>query len=527
MQQLYIDLAFNDGHTPIPYHLNDDYSRKFGAVFTPEKWANSLVAKYYYQRWIDGAIVLDPTAGNGVFIKAFFETAKERGVTLSEEMINRLYGIELNPLYVEDFYDSIKARYGIDFPKQNFLQGDIFFMQHEIQADLLIGNPPWVNFTDLADTYKEKIKSLFIYWGLVRNPKDLLLGSSRADIAALVISKVIHVNLKVNGEAIFFLPLSIFQNDGANQEFRTYNVRGTNFSVECIMDFNGEKIFESVLGRYGVAFFKRDKEQLFPIKYFIMSKGGWNEFKARPLFNSTDSLTVFSSSESEERLENFRKIPLPKKHKPRQGINTCGANDVYFISTFTILDENRVELVNKLGDKLIVNKKYVYPLAVSSTLTSEQPIPEKLVIMPYNENGKPLDLVALKEEEGLYSYLCKYRSVLESRKGLLIKTWIKQGFWWALMGVGAYCFADYKVMWKAFGDSIFSPRLLTPHSYFSTWQGNQSLNAYIGVSDLSYAHDLLHKLSDPIIQEYLSSMRMQGTCNWAQPGRIIKILDLF
>ena len=50
--------------------------------------------------------------------------------------------------------------------------------------------------------------------------KDLLLGNARTDIASLILLKVIHSNLKEGGKAIFFLPLSILQNDGANQEFK-------------------------------------------------------------------------------------------------------------------------------------------------------------------------------------------------------------------------------------------------------------------------------------------------------------------
>lgn len=93
------------------------------------------------------------------------------------------------------------------------------------------------------------------------------------------------------------------------------------------------------------------------------------------------------------------------------------------------------------------------------------------------------------------------------------------------MGIGTYSYAKYKIMWKAFGDNQFSPKLLKPDAYFSTWQGNQSLNAYIGVSDFNVAISVYQKLRDPIIQEYLSSLRMQGTCNWAQPGRIKKIIQ--
>lgn len=506
-------------------YINNNYPRKFGAFFTPPKWANKLVERYCFKEWLGGATVLDPTAGEGVFIKAFLNIAKKQGIELTKERIGRLYGIELNPNYVNSFYKSVAKEYNIEFPKTNFIQGDIFFLEKEIKTDILIGNPPWVNFADLDENYKEKIKHFFIDFGLVRNKIDLLLGNSRIDLATLVITKILYSNLKENGKAIFFLPLSIFQNDGANQAFRNYNIRGVNFAVKDILDFNREKIFENVLGRYGIAYFKRNREQKFPINYHILKNGKWEAYRAKPLFNITDPLTVFENKEIEKRLNNFQKILLPKHCKPRQGINTCGANDIFFFNSYKILDKQRVRLTNKLGDDITINKKYVFPLAVLPTLTTKNPKPQTLVIIPHFENGKPIDLATLKQGIELYRYFSKYRTILQNRKGVLINTWIKKGFWWALLGVGKYNFAPYKIIWKAFGESVFTPVILPPDNYFGSWQGNQSLHVYIGVSNRQLANQIFKKLANPLIQEYLSSLRMQGTCNWAQPGRIKKIIE--
>lgn len=503
----------------------NDYRKKFGAIFTPSGWADRIVEKHFFQKWIAGATILDPTAGEGVFLKSFLRIAKKKGVRVTDEEMRRLYGIELNPVYVENFYTSIKKEFSREFPKKNFRQGDIFFQKKEIQADFLVGNPPWVNFCDLEETYKEKIKHLFLHFGLVKNPKDLLLGNARTDIATLVTAKVLHSNLNKNGKAIFFLPLSIFQNDGANQEFRNYRTREIHFSVENILDFNGEPVFENIFGRYGVVHFQRDKQQEFPLKYHILKNKRWETYRAKPLFNITDPLTVFDNPEVEERLSGFQKISLPKHCQPRQGINTCGANDIFFFDHYEILNDSHIRLKNKLGDTIVVNKKYVFPLTLSSTLSSSNPAPEKVILVPHFPNGKPIDLETLKDDPGLYEYFSKYQSLLKKRKGVLINSWIQKGFWWTLMGVGEYSFASYKVIWKAFGESIFTPVLLSPDKRLGSWQGNQSLNAYIGVPTFEEAGDVLVKLKNPIVQEYLASLRMKGTCNWAQPGRMKKLME--
>ncbi len=505
--------------------LADNYNRKFGAVFTPDYWAEKIVEKHFFDAWLNGATILDPTAGEGAFIEAFLSLASSKKIQLDDEKINRLYGVELNGKFVSNFFTRINSKFSIRFPKSNFIEGDILFQKNEIQADLLVGNPPWVNFTDLDECYKEKIKHLFIEFGLVANQKDLLLGNARTDIASLILLKAIHSNLKPNGKAIFFLPLSIFQNDGANQEFRNYCVKGIDFCVEDILDFNGSKIFENVLARYGLAQFFRNKKQTFPVKYHILKNDNWISLKAKPLFNSTDPLTVIENDEIESRLNSFKKIPLAKHLQPRQGVNTCGANDIFFFSTYKVLPNNKVELSNKYGECFTVNSKFVFPLVVSTTLTVNDPVPEKVILIPHNSSGKPIDLEELRSDDGLFAYLMSHRKSLESRKGVLINAWIKKGYWWALLGIGEYSFAPYKIIWKAFGDSFFAPKMLPPDKTLGSWQGNQSLNAFIGAHTLSEAKETHQKLTNPIIQDYLSSLRMQGTCNWAQPGRIKKIIE--
>ncbi len=505
--------------------LTDNYKRKYGAVFTPLGWAQKIVEKHFFKEWLNGATVLDPTAGSGVFIEAFISLARMNDIELNSENISRLYGVELNEKYIARFFKKIKSFYSVDFPKKNFIHGDILFQKREIVADFLVGNPPWVNFSDLDERYKEKIKPFFIEYGLVANQKDLLLGNARTDISALIILKTLHNNLRKTGKAIFFLPLSLFQNDGANQEFRQYRVKGVDFCVEDIMDFNGEKIFEDILVRYGIANFQRDKKQTFPIKYHILENGIWNTHKAKPLFNLTDPLNVIDSDEIESRLNNFKKIVLAKHLQPRQGVNTCGANHVFFFNSYKLTAGNKVELLNSSGEKLTVHSKFVFPLTVSSTLSKDKPVPEKLILIPHKANGKPIDYEELQAEEEMFLYLSKCKDILQNRKGVLINTWIKKGYWWALLGIGEYSFKPYKIMWKAFGDSNFSPKILTPDNYFGSWQGNQSLNAFIGTATIDEARETHSKLTNPIIQDYLSSLRMQGTCNWAQPGRMKKLIE--
>jgi hypothetical protein len=105
----------------------------------------------------------------------------------------------------------------------------------------------------------------------------------------------------------------------------------------------------------------------------------------------------------------------------------------------------------------------------------------------------------------------------------MLNTWLKRGLWWALLGVGDYSFAPFKVVWEAYGKDTFKPRVFSAHNG-KPWQANQAMHAFIPCSTRDEAERLLDQLASSKIERYLRSLSMEGTCNWAQPGRIKRFL---
>ena len=77
----------------------------------------------------------------------------------------------------------------------------------------------------------------------------------------------------------------------------------------------------------------------------------------------------------------------------------------------------------------------------------------------------------------------------------------------------------YKVVWEAYGKKEFNPII-----FEGMWQANQSLQAFIPTRTIVEARDILQKLKNPAIEAYLLSLKMEGTMNWAQPGKIKKLI---
>ena len=434
-----------------------------GQVFTPPEWAEWLINKWYiFDAWMDGAEICDPTAGQGAFITVLLNIARNKGIPLTRKHLSRLSLIEIDPSLIDDFISSVKQDFGIDFPHDRLFCKDIITEEHFQKYDILIGNPPWMNFSDLPTAYKTELKPYFIQEGLVHNTQKLLLGSSRVDIAALVLKVVLGKLLKKKGHGCFYLPTSLFFGDGAHRGFRNYNANNRPFSIDSIYEFTNTQVFEGVKKAYCCGKIQIDSQQTFPIPYHKEMDKKWDEHKASPLKCPDDPWRIVKNIADLNTSEMFD-IPVSPDQKPRQGVNTCGANPVF------IFDDKPSHLPDE----------YLYPLATKEIWRQPTCKPQKWILLPYHrETGKPLSWNSIKKHDKLLNYLQDYQDVLKTRKGTLLNASMNREGWWALLGVGAYAFAPYKVIWEAYGKDHFNPIVISDIDG-QVWQANQAMHAFI------------------------------------------------
>lgn len=488
---------------------SNSHTSLVGAVFTPLRWAKWLVRQFgLVPRWVQGATVCDPTSGEGAFIHALMDVAAETGISVDSRLLSRLFVIERETAFLSAFHSSFRLKYNREFPRENSLCADVVLQNPGRKFDVLLGNPPWANFNDLPSPYKEGLKSAFLEFGLVKDPQSLLLGRARVDFSALVVSVVLNLNLAPNGEAVFFLPLSLFLNDGAHAGFRRYALKDSTFQLVELWDFKETNIFAEIATRFGLARFRRDHPTRFPISYHLETNGGWIDRMAAPVGEPSAPLSVFNSPAEYEELARPAVIEVNESQQPRQGVNSCGSNQVF--------------LFDSLPGEL--PSEFLFPLITSDSFRNGDRPPRRHVLLPYDpDTGKPLDESVLRTHPVLWSYLLAHKDQLLARKGTMLNTWLKRGLWWAFLGVGPYSFAPYKVVWEAYGKDTFNPRVFSPYRG-KPWQANQAMHAFIPCATLAEAESLVEQLRTSKIERYLRSMSMEGTCNWAQPGRIKRFL---
>jgi hypothetical protein len=476
---------------------------------TPLRWAKWLVRENNLAaKWIEGATICDPTAGRGAFAHALIDVACENNVDVTNEMLSRIFLIEREPTFIKEFRDSFELKYSRKFPTNNFTCADIVLENPRHKFDFLVGNPPWVNFNDLPHAYKERLKSAFITNGLIEDNQSLLLGCARVDFSALVLSVAIRENLKHNGQGIFFVPLSLFQNDGAHSGFRRYSVGEIIFRPSAIWNFAESEVFPDISTRFGVVRFERDKTAEYPIPYHVESGRKWVKRLAAPIGESNAPLAVFDVAHEYERASCPVTIEVRENQKPRQGVNTCGANEIF--------------IFNEEPD---LSKNFTFPLITKECFREENPSPHKYIVLPYDmSSGRPLEETALRSIPKLFAHFSRHKNKLCARKGTLLNTWTKRGVWWACLGVGEYNFAPFKIVWEAYGKTNFRPRIFGSHNG-KPWQANQAMHAFIPCWSFPEAENLLQQLENSNIEGYLKSLNIEGTCNWAQPGRIKRFLQ--
>lgn len=335
---------------------------RIGEVFTPLKWAIWLVDRWgLTDRWLNGESICDPTAGEGVFAEALIQAATSRGVTISKDLLNRLHLVELRAENLEVFVARMSSVHAIDFPRSSLHVRDVIQNPLRVQFDILVGNPPWSNFTDLPVTYKEALKQYFLEYGLVPDRKAVLLGSARTDIAALVLKATLHHMLRDGGEGFFFVPLSLFTGDDAHSGFRDYMTKGLPFSVQEVIDLTQENVFEGVGTSYCAAHFKRGERQTFPVLFSRSSRGHEIQFEAQPLRISTDPWRVVTDLDAPLDGEAID-ISLSPSQKPRQGVNTCGANSCFIFSEYPDF----------------IDPAYVFPLATKEVWKNQMKTPNTI-----------------------------------------------------------------------------------------------------------------------------------------------------
>jgi len=109
--------------------------------------------------------------------------------------------------------------------------------------DYVVGNPPWVNWENLPDVYREASRPL---WNLYGMSKVISTGGFKKDLAMLFLARCFDLYLKEGGKLGFLMPFTVFKTQ-AGAGFRGFLARKTR--VHVVHDMVTLRPFEGAVNR--------------------------------------------------------------------------------------------------------------------------------------------------------------------------------------------------------------------------------------------------------------------------------------
>lgn len=409
--------------------------------------------------------VIDSAAGSGHFL-----------ISLAEQYPDiDFYGVEKH----SGVYQKSKRKLQ-QFPNIHYFCGDILTDTFPIpRCDLYLGNPPFINFTDLEKEYRERIRPLWQKYLKLQGGFSLLLGHSRADISQLIFQKTLEDYLNPGAQLGVILPDSLLWGDASMGGFQ----KTQGFSIKLIKETPDQNAFDGTNRNSFYVVGKKGEETQFPVTF--IRKNGKTEYINR--------------EEGKWRIGKKETSLLPghwKGHyRARQGINTLGANKIFFFKEKPDLEDD-----------------LLYPLLRSSDLYRWGSNPQSWCLVPYRD-GELLDIEILEEDyPETWKYLQNHKSLLKARKSRFA-----QKHWHALFGIGPYSFAPYRVTWRALGARKMEAAVV------SRGMANQSMHCFIPCRKQDEAYYLAGLLNSPIMGKEIQACTKAGSMSFGQPGILSRL----
>ncbi|MGS4262880.1 Eco57I restriction-modification methylase domain-containing protein [Serratia marcescens] len=400
--------------------------------------------------------------------------------------------------YLKETYDQVLALH-----RQNWngiwfrIVRNFFWSATAGQFDAIVGNPPWVRWSNLPEAYRNRAKPTCEKYAIFSDTK--FHGGNELDISAIITYTTADKWLVEEGRLVFVITQTVFQSP-SSQGFRRFRINATDRLVPLSIDDMKElKPFPDAANKTAVAMFTKKIQGVttYPLDYRVWlgkpkSDNAGNPKKGRggrpqrlkaidPRLHRPDVLGLVDVIQMEanpvsDTMEGAPWAVMKPGHfaacKPlfgastwvngRKGITT-DLNGVYFVD---VIDSNAADKTVKVRTRpqegktdlgkprdFWVEAKSLYPLAKGAgDLHPCYFLPENNLYAFVPNKG--IDRASLDTAAASYStntnpktfkFFKAYKDFLESRS--TFKTRMKGAPFFSIYNVGDYTFAPYKVIW--------------------------------------------------------------------------------
>lgn len=353
-------------------------------------------------------------------------------------------------------------------------------------VDYIAGNPPWVNWENLPQEYRQSTAPLWQRYRLFPHKGyKAKLGGAKDDISMLMTYVAHDCYLSTSGRLGFVITQSVFKTKGGGEGFRAFEYEGREgrwflppISVHDMSDFQP---FDQATNRTAVLVVAKTNASFkYPVPYIVWTKADKSEISQddplQKVYEKTERKTLAAEPvDSHHRtspwltatqgvLQGLAKVRGRSEYTARKGVY-CPTNAVYWLTQAKSVGKNRILITNlaDTGKKKVrrvtqsVEKDFVYPLVRGKDVSRWHWSSEMKIILPQDPKhpAKAMPESELKRDfHETYSYFKQYET--ELRACALLKQFFdpKSDPFYSSYNVGSYTFERYKVVWKEISPEV-------------------------------------------------------------------------
>nr|WP_315051761.1 Eco57I restriction-modification methylase domain-containing protein [uncultured Lachnoanaerobaculum sp.] len=382
-------------------------------IFTPKNYVKELLDSVGYCKNIINKTILENSCGDGNILVEIVIRYIEEAIKLkySKEKIKdglekKIFGFEIDKNQFEKCISNlnlIAEKNGIQGVKWKIYNEDYLKSELNIQFDFIVGNPPYITYSDLSQDKRKFIKETYE-----------TCRQGKFDYCYAFIEQSIKC-LSNEGKMSYLIPSSIFKTVFGDKlrEFMSEN-------IVVIKDYTKEKIFDDALVKSAIIIFDKNNTSK-KIKYLDMCCNNRLSISKKTMKGKWIFSEEFNVGNN--RFGDYFKV---------SHVVATLLNKAYVINE-NMYDE--IERYYKVGN-FMIEKDAVMPTATPRTKRYGK---VEKIIFPYKYINNRL--IKYEENEfanlypGTFSYLSQFKRELIERKSDKRTKWFEYGRTQALSGI--------------------------------------------------------------------------------------------
>lgn len=495
-----------------------------GEYYTPRGVADLAVESLASDDLADASL-LDPGCGSGVFLAVCIErkldaladrSPGERVETITESVL----GIDLNPVAVRTSKLSyllalapVLGAGSVDRVELPVVCRDSLGLSHgepatfpgvtsPPQVDYLVGNPPWITWDRLGERLKTQLREQYVEeLGLLPHEGvSARLGHSNDDISIPFVWVCIHRYLKTGGQASVVMKRDLLTGP-AGSVLRRLGVGDRSLSVTQIHDFAGLRPFGEQVGADAAIYtLQADSEPSFPVETTAWTGDGSADFSTREAI--TEALQRTETTVSPLDPDNYASAWI-RGDAERAALGAT-AHEI----RHGVKDDAEAVFSIERGRLDSLEHELIYPYIKSRHVVKYGLFGHELRLVPVEKASEDNESMLRERYPATYEYLDSHREQLAERSS----SWLDDGPFYNIFGVGEYTWALYKVVWCRLG---FKPHFAVVSTVEDPDLGEKRVvpgdhYMFIGTDDEQEAHALCALLNSAVYQKSLQDIASEG-----------------